>query len=86
MAIKGPNEQQENDDQFEKRNLRFKNAYYFKDDNEFTVVSVRMGKLRKEALAEYLRLTTGKDISTFVRELIYEYMDENSIRPFEKEE
>ena len=77
MAIKGT----DTDSQFDDRNLRFKNSLLYEEDDEFSVVSVRLSKMRKEALQKDLKVTTGIDLSSFIRILVYEYMDEKEIKP-----
>lgn len=67
------------DAEFEARNIPRKNATYFLDDNEWAVLSVRIGAKRVEALRKHFKLYGDIPLTTGIRQALYEWMDEKGV-------
>ena len=67
------------DAEFEKRNIPRKNATYFLDDDEWAVLSVRIGTKRVEALRRHFKLDGDIPLTTGIRQALYEWMDGKEI-------
>jgi len=69
-----------NDNEFENRNLKFKNSSIYPTDDDTIVHSLRLHKKRKLAMDNYFK-QQGLNLNTGIRQVLYTWMDQNEIKP-----
>lgn len=77
MAVKGSTP----DPEFDKRNLRRQNAAYYPQNDNLVTKCLRLPQTRVDALEYHFSAVMGQDFSGGVRQILFEWMAANDVKP-----